>query len=125
MDISVVLSTYNRCDILPNALRALALQETPGIEYEVIIVDNNSTDRTRQIAEEFIAGDRRFRYLFESRQGLSYARNAGIRAARADAFSFTDDDVEVSTNWIYHLYRALARYPEAEFIGGRVLPRLH
>lgn len=125
MDISVVLSTYNRCDILSKALEALALQQAPGIEYEIIIVDNNSTDRTRQIAEKFTAGDRRFCYLFEARQGLSHARNAGIRAARADAIAFTDDDVEVSTDWIYHIYRALLRYPEAEYIGGRVLPCLH
>lgn len=124
MDISVVLSTFNRCDILSKALECLLLQEAPGIEYEIIIVDNNSTDSTRHIAESFAARNQRFRYIFESRQGLSYARNAGIRAAQADAIAFTDDDVEVASDWIYQILRALRSYPEAEFIGGRVLPRL-
>lgn len=122
MDISVVLSTYNRCGILSKALQCLALQDAPGIEYEIIVVDNNSTDRTRQIVESFTARDKRFRYLFEGRQGLSYARNAGIGIARADVIAFTDDDVETACDWIYQMHRALLSYPEAEFIGGRVLP---
>jgi glucosyl-dolichyl phosphate glucuronosyltransferase len=125
MDISVVLSTYNRCEILSRALRHLGSQEAPGIEYEVIIVDNNSSDSTRQIAETFTQRDGRFRYVFEARQGLSYARNTGICFARADSIAFTDDDVEVSTDWIYQIHRALLRHPEAEFIGGRVLPLLN
>jgi glycosyltransferase involved in cell wall biosynthesis len=124
MDISVVLSTYNRCDMLAKALGKLSQQKAPGIQYEVIVVDNNSNDRTPEIAGDFIAADARFRYLFEARQGLSYGRNAGIRAARADAIAFTDDDVEVSIDWIRHIHRALLRYPEAEFIGGRVVPVL-
>lgn len=124
MHISVVLSTYNRCGVLGKALECLALQEAPGIEYEVIIVDNNSTDQTRQVAEALAAGDRRFRYIFEGHQGLSHGRNAGIRAARADVIAFTDDDVEVAQDWIAQIYTALIEYPEAEFIGGRVLPVL-
>ncbi|HEX3681953.1 MAG TPA: glycosyltransferase [Bryobacteraceae bacterium] len=124
MDISVVLSTYNRCDTLAKALGKLSQQEAPGIQYEIIVVDNNSTDRTPEIAEGFTAADARFRYLFEARQGLSYGRNAGIRAARADAIVFTDDDVEVATDWIRRIHQALLRYPEAEYIGGRVLPLL-
>ena len=99
MDISVVLSTYNRCDTLAKALGKLSQQEAPGIQYEIIAVDNNSTDRTPEIVEGFATADARFRYLFEARQGLSYGRNAGIRAARADAIVFTDDDVEVATDW--------------------------
>lgn len=122
MDISVVLSTYNRCDVLGRALECLAAQEAPGVEYEILIVDNNSSDATRRIAETFAARDRRFRCLFERRQGLSYARNAGIRAAQAEAIAFTDDDVEAASDWIFQMHSALRRYPEAAFIGGRVLP---
>ena len=54
-----------------------------GINYEIIVVDNNSTDKTREVVESFIAGGHeRVRYIFESKQGLSHARNAGIAAAR-------------------------------------------
>lgn len=125
MDISVVLSTYNRCDVLPRALEHLGPQQAPaGLEYEVIVVDNNSTDATRAVIERFVGRDKRFRYLFEPRQGISYGRNAGITAARADAIVFTDDDVEVSSDWIYRIHQALLQYPDADFIGGRVLPVL-
>lgn len=122
MDISVVLSTYNRSDILARALQSFARQTAPGIQFEVIIVDNNSTDCTRQIAEEFAERDPRFRYVFESRQGLSYARNSGIRVARAEAVAFTDDDVQAAPDWIAQTRRALLEYPEADYIGGRVVP---
>jgi len=122
MDVSIVLSTYNRCDMLLQALQSLARQQAPGIDFEVIVVDNNSTDSTRQIAESFVAENQRVRYLFEARQGLSFARNAGIHAARADAIAFTDDDVKVAPDWVYQIHRALLRFPEAEFVGGRVIP---
>lgn len=124
MDISVVLSTYNRHHVLAKALQSLARQQAPGLDFEVIIVDNNSTEATRETAESFASRDQRFRYLFEARQGLSYARNAGIQAARADAIAFTDDDVEAAPDWVSNIHRALLRYPEADFIGGRVLPVL-
>jgi glycosyltransferase involved in cell wall biosynthesis len=124
MDISVVLSTYNRCDILPRALEHLARQQTRGLEVEIIVVDNNSTDETKAVIESFAARDKRIRYLFEPRQGVSYGRNAGIAAARADAIVFTDDDVEVASDWIYRIHQALLHYPDADFIGGRVLPVL-
>jgi glucosyl-dolichyl phosphate glucuronosyltransferase len=122
MDLSVVLSTYNRAGILAQALQHLAQQQAPGVEFEVIIVDNNSSDATRQIAESFTAADHRFRYLFEARQGLSYARNAGIRVARAAVVAFTDDDVHVAPDWLAQIRHALLNYPEADYVGGRVLP---
>lgn len=122
MDISVILSTYNRCDLLPRALAALSAQQTNSVEYEIIVVDNNSTDRTKEVVGQFKARDPRIRYVFEPRQGLSYGRNAGIEAAHADAIAFTDDDVQVAHDWIYQIQQALSRYPNADFLGGRVLP---
>jgi glucosyl-dolichyl phosphate glucuronosyltransferase len=124
MDISVVLSTYNRCETLPKALARLAQQEARGVEYEILVVDNNSSDGTRGVIEEFAAREARIRPLFEARQGLSYGRNTGIRYARADVIAFTDDDVEAAGDWIRQLHRAAVKYPEAEFLGGRVLPLL-
>lgn len=124
MDISVILSTYNRCDLLPQALASLSAQQANGVKYEIIVVDNNSTDRTKQVVQQFKARDARIRYVFEPRQGLSYGRNAGIHAADADVVAFTDDDVQVAPDWIYQIQQALSRYPDADFIGGRVLPAL-
>lgn len=122
MDISVILSTYNRCELLPEALQSLSDQQANGVEYEIIVVDNNSTDRTKEVVEQFKARNSRIRYVFEGRQGLSYGRNAGIQVAHADAIAFTDDDVQVATDWILSIQQALSQYPDAEFLGGRVLP---
>src|SRR5919202_1974563 len=82
-DISVVISTYNRCDMLPGAIESVLAQDAEGVHYELIIVDNNSTDRTREVVESLIArGEGSLRYVFEGKQGLSHARKAGIYAAR-------------------------------------------
>lgn len=122
MDISVALSTYNRSAVLRNALEKLSRQETTGIEYEILVIDNNSTDETRQVIASFVERDSHFRYIFEKRQGLSYARNAGIEAAKSDLIVFCDDDVEASPAWIQKNYEASLRFPDADYIGGRVLP---
>jgi glycosyltransferase involved in cell wall biosynthesis len=126
MDISVVLSTYNRSGVLPRALECFARQEAPAaLQYEFIVVDNNSTDGTKTVVESFAARDQRFCYVFEPLQGLSHARNCGIKAARAEIVAFTDDDVEVAPDWIAQVHRAMCRYPEAEFVGGRVRSSLN
>jgi glycosyltransferase involved in cell wall biosynthesis len=122
-DISAVITTYNRSEMLAKALEALLSQKPVGVRYEVIAVDNNSTDNTRATIEAFIAkGHANLRYVFEPRQGIAHGRNAGIAAARADIIAFTDDDVVVTDNWIAVIKRAFAENPEVEYIGGKILP---
>lgn len=121
-DVSVVLSTYNRADRLAPALDAL-LSQSGDVPYEVIVVDNNSTDATRTVVEQTAArSDGRLRYVFEPRQGLSYGRNAGIAVARAPIVAFSDDDVRVAEDWIAQVKRAFDAHPEIDYVGGRVLP---
>lgn len=123
VDISVVLSTFNRAAILPAALDAL-LSQRGDVSYEVIVVDNNSTDDTRDVVQRYRSADPdRVRYLFEERQGLSYGRNTGIAAARAPIVAFTDDDGAVASNWIEQLRRAFDEHPDCAYVGGRILPR--
>jgi glycosyltransferase involved in cell wall biosynthesis len=123
-DISVVLGTYNRCELLPEAIESLLAQEAGGMRYEIILVDNNSTDRTRDTIEPYLArGDSQLRYLFESQQGVSHARNAGIRAALGTVIAFTDDDVRVSSTWVSELKKAFDLHPEVDYVGGKVVPR--
>jgi glycosyltransferase involved in cell wall biosynthesis len=122
-DISVVISTYNRCEMLSVALDRLLNQQSAGASYEVIVVDNNSTDRTRQVVESLIAqGHSNLHYLFEPKQGISYGRNAGIAYSRAEIIAFTDDDVRVSPDWISNIWRACNEHPEVDFVGGPILP---
>lgn len=120
-DLSVILSTHNRCSQLPFALAALRNQ-TPGVRYEVIVVDNNSTDGTRGVVQAELGRFRDLRYLFEPRQGLPHARNAGILAASAPIVAFTDDDVEVGPEWAGTIARVFAEHPDVDMIGGRVRP---
>src|SRR5208282_2321290 len=86
LNITVILCTYNRCQSLARALDSVAAQTfSESVEWEVLVVDNNSRDQTRDVAEDFCRRyPGRFRYLFEPRQGKSYALNAGIREARGD-----------------------------------------
>jgi glycosyltransferase involved in cell wall biosynthesis len=122
-DVSVIISTYNRCEMLPVALESLLAQDTAGARYEVIVVDNNSTDRTREVIESIIArGHSNLRYFFEGQQGLSYGWNTGIKHARAPILAFTDDDMCVARDYVASVKQAFDEYPAADFIGGKVLP---
>ena len=105
MNVTVILCTYNRASGLRKALESVAKSVVPEtIEWEVLVVDNNSRDQTRETVEEFCAlYPRRFRYLFEKAQGKSHALNSGIGATTAEILGFMDDDVEVDSHWLHNL----------------------
>ncbi len=121
-DLSIVICTYNRHELLRAALDTLLPQSPPDFPYEVIVVDNNSTPETRAVVEEFAAADSRVRYVRETRQGNAYARNTGVENARASIVAFLDDDVTVRDNWVQIIKDTLP-HTKAGFIGGKVLPR--
>ena len=121
-NISVVIPTYNRAELLAGAIESLLAQDASGFQYEVIVVDNNSTDKTRDVVESFSDRDRPVRYIFEDRQGNAYARNAGITQSHASIVAFIDDDVRASSNWIASVKTIFEKHPEVGFIGGKVLP---
>jgi GT2 family glycosyltransferase len=123
MNITVVVCTYNRCQSLAKALSSVAAQTPPeSVDWEVLVVDNNSSDQTRDVVEEFCRRQpSRFRYVFEPNQGLSHARNAGIREARGQVLAFMDDDVTVEPTWLQNLTAALHNREWAG-AGGRILP---
>jgi glycosyltransferase involved in cell wall biosynthesis len=123
-DISAIVCTYNRSGVLKEALARIAAQQADGLRYEVIIVDNNSTDDTRQVIEAFAAASRcPMRYVCERQQGVSHARNAGIAAATAPLLAFFDDDVMVSSDWLMKIKQALDLHRDVDYVGGKVLPQ--
>ena len=123
MDLSVLIATYNRMAHLKQALDSLSGQEgAEQILWEVIIVDNNSTDGTRDFVREYAKGcSLNLRYYFEPSQGKSYALNAGIKEAKGQVIAITDDDVVVDKNWISSIWQACNRYSNLCF-GGKILP---
>ena len=121
--VTVILCTYNRCQSLANALQSVAISEMPSsIVWELLVVDNNSTDGTREVVEGFARRHPgRFRYLFEPKPGKSQALNAGIRNARGNILAFIDDDVTVEKNWLHNLTAVLDGDAWVG-AGGRILP---
>lgn len=124
LDVSVVISTYNRCQRLPTVLTSVLSQQSEGVRYEVIVVDNNSTDETRQVVESYIAQSHiSIRYVFEEKQGVSHARNTGIAQAQAPIIAFFDDDERVAPDWIATIKRSFDRHKDVDCVGGKVLPQ--
>lgn len=120
---SVVIATYNRSKDLKLALESLSHQQFS--DFEVLVIDNNSSDGTKALVESLqtaFAG--RLRYLFEPRQGKSFAVNQGLKEARGDIIVLTDDDCVFEDNYLLAVNQAFeGGGPQVGFIGGRIAPR--
>lgn len=122
MDATVIVCSYNRAESLRDTLAALLAQSTaPARAWEVIVVDNNSPDHTRDVVEQVQRGWPLLRYEFEGAQGLSYARNHGIKCARGEVILFTDDDVLPEPDWLETTLDGMARH-SALACGGYIAP---
>jgi glycosyltransferase involved in cell wall biosynthesis len=119
-DVSVVVPTYNRSLLLGRTLDSLLAQRTDSLRYEILVVDNGSTDDTREVVKSFARRFPALQYLFEQRQGVSHARNTGIAAASAPIVALIDDDVEADGAWIDEIRRAFDAQPDIDCIGGRI-----
>lgn len=122
LPVSAVVCTHNRAAYLEKALGSLAAQTLPRSDFEVIVVDNRSTDETRRVAERF-AGALGLLYLYEPALGLCHARNAGWRAARGEYVAYLDDDAVASPGWLAALLEVFATVsPRPGCAGGPVAP---
>ena len=122
-EISVVISTYNRAALLRAALRSLFAQKIENLDYEIIVVDNNSSDDTPATVESLKSESPvNLRYVRESRQGNAYARNAGVEQAAGPIIAFLDDDCIADEHWVATIKYTFDRDPDLDFVGGRVLP---
>ncbi len=122
--ISAVICTYNRDKFIGKSLECLAQQSLGKALYEIIIVDNNSTDNTASIANSFIAShpEMNVRYVFENNKGLSFARNRGMQEAQGEILTYVDDDAEAVPHFLESIYHFLKEKPEVAGIGGKVTP---
>jgi glycosyltransferase involved in cell wall biosynthesis len=124
VDVSILVCSFNRKALLASTLDSLAaMTVAPDIQWEVIVVDNNSTDGTRQDVEHRArAFPVPLRVLFEPTQGKAHALGTGIRASTADVIVFTDDDVHVPPDWLEQGVRPLMERSDIDYTGGPVLP---
>lgn len=119
--LSLSIPTYNRANSLLVTLHSVARQSADKALWECIVVDNNSTDKTKQVVNDFILShpNLNIRYIFEPNQGVAYARNAGIKASRGDIISFIDDDERITSDFISAYIELFDSYPDAMAAGGR------
>ncbi|MCB1320470.1 MAG: glycosyltransferase family 2 protein, partial [Leptospiraceae bacterium] len=124
MDCSVIICTYNRANILRENLLTLQQQAYDRGKLEILVVDNCSGDDTPAVARMFAKNVRYpVRYVYEARQGLSYARNCGFREARGEIVIFLDDDALPEKNtWVANLMKAF-RDPQVCAAGGDIYLR--
>lgn len=119
IEISVVICTCNRAAIIAQAVRSVLEQETRGaFIYEVLIVDDGSTDNTREAAQRLIAEyGERLRYVYKNGGGVADARNFGVKAAQGDWIAFFDDDQIAEPQWLFELYQVTKNH-RTKCVGG-------
>jgi glycosyltransferase involved in cell wall biosynthesis len=118
---SLIIPTYNRSDILSVLLTSISKQETVQ-EFEVIIVDNGSTDDTKSISLAYAERIKNFQYIYDGEPGLLTGRHKGFYAAKGEILSFLDDDVELNLGYIENLITLFNTNKEINFATGPCLP---
>ncbi|MEM9091451.1 MAG: glycosyltransferase, partial [Cyanobacteria bacterium P01_F01_bin.53] len=125
MDITVVICTYNGADRLPAVLDRLAAQAVaPSVNWELVVVDNNSQDQVAQVASSHPIKSllsSRMKIVYEYRQGLAYARRRAVQVARGELLAFLDDDNLPNPNWIQEVYTFGQQYPDAGAYGSQIV----
>lgn len=118
--ISVIVCTFNRSTYLRKALYSLMHQTITESLYEIIVVDNCSSDDTSQVVREEFPHFSRIHYIFEPQPGLSFARNTGCISAKGNYLTFIDDDAVAEPDWLEKILDIYKKYPDACVVGGKI-----
>jgi glucosyl-dolichyl phosphate glucuronosyltransferase len=121
-DVSIIIPTRNRAVSLAAALESIAKQTVGHNRFEVLVVDNGSTDHTANMVDGFRASLPNLRYFLADNPGLHVGRHKGLFEAKAEILSFIDDDVEVFQTWLEGIAKAFED-PEVVLVGGKILPK--
>ena len=122
--ITLIICTYNREKYIGPLLDSIAKNDYPTTDYEIVLVDNNCTDNTRGVCEQFAAEHPQvtLHYVVEPEQGLSAARNKGIKEAKGDIIIYVDDDALVDSDYIRIYAEHFAANPDTMAAGGPIEP---
>ena len=125
VQLSIIVSTRNRARQLATLFQCLGSQkDIENLNFEIVIVDNNSSDNTKEVAYAFCEGSNlKVHYLFEEKTGLSYARNSGVLASKGTYLLFVDDDVLIPEQFFSSVLFGLQEFPEFHIFGYKVLPK--
>jgi glycosyltransferase involved in cell wall biosynthesis len=124
-EISVIICSYNRADYIIGAIESLYHQTLDKSRFEVLVVDNNSIDNTGDLVQDYIQThhDIDLKYLTESNQGASFARNTGAAFARSPLLCFMDDDAIAEPHYLERILNFFPDHPDASGLGGRIIPK--
>jgi glycosyltransferase involved in cell wall biosynthesis len=126
LDFTVAIPTYNGESRLPELLERLKNQlDTENLSWEIIVVDNNSTDNTAKVVETYEKNWQLpypLKYCFEAKQGAAYARKKAVAEAKGRFIGFLDDDNYPISNWVAAAYRFAEKYPKAGAFGSQIHP---
>ena len=124
MKLSVIICTYNRDKYIYNVLKSIAEDDFLPEKFEIILVNNNSTDNTESECKRFRSDfpQPEFHYFVETNQGLSYARNRGIKEAAGEILIYVDDDAVVQKGYLQAYYAFFEQHLQAMAAGGPIIP---
>ena len=125
MKLSIVICSYNRAQYIGDALDSLYKQTTSLSDFEVMLVDNNSTDGTPEVYKSWreIHPEGNFQYLTEHQQGASFARNTGAAHAQSDWLCFMDDDAVAFPDFVANIIKHTQEKPTIVGFGGKIIPK--
>lgn len=122
MNISILIPTYKRVQLLAETLESLSLLDTQGLTWEILLIDNAGDEDTKALVEKF-SKRLPISYVVEKKQGKNNALNFALPFAQGELLVFTDDDIIADRDWLKELWDGSRRWPDYDIFGGRVLPK--
>lgn len=121
-DISVLIATYKRADILSVTLDSFISLQARDLNWEILVVDNAGDEQTRKTIEDY-QKKLPVTYLVETKRGKNSALNHALQKALGKIVVFTDDDIIADPNWLMEIWEGVKRWPECSVFGGKILPK--
>ena len=122
--VSIIIPTYNRADLLGFTIESCINQSYPKNLYEIIVADNNSTDNTKEVVEEWkTRTEVKIKYISETRQGAHFARNTAAKHSESEIIYYTDDDMVADKDMLKNIIKVFDLDYNIAVVGGKVLPK--